>query len=144
MSHLATLGALFAICAVALAATCGSQPDRSTPAGTAQRLYEAIADWDTSEIVDLACPQIRDEVESGLSLGSVLFGLGGVLGLGVPSGKLRDMSYTVASETTSDATVIVNGRILYGAPYGSMSIDDQPVVLAKDGGRWCVADDGAL
>src|SRR5437899_12247683 len=92
------------ICALIVAAlavggaTCHSS-DNNTPQVTAEKLYGAVADRDTAEIMLLMCPEVKDQVSSGLLLGSAFLGLGGVFGLGTPHGKLRDMQYNVIAQT---------------------------------------------
>lgn len=117
---------------------CASSTSAGTPEATARTMYQAIADWDTAKIASLSCEGARTDVESGLSLGSALFGLGSTLGLGTPKGELKDMQYRVVSKAPASATVTVDGRILYGAPYGSFEIGNQSVELAKEGDHWCV------
>jgi len=118
-------------------------PDRSTPQGATQLLYEAIADWDTAEVADLTCPEAREDVQAGLFLGSAVFGLSSYIGLGTPHGKLRGMSYAVTQQSASSATVMVNGRLLYGEPFGSVKLDGTRVDLRKEGAAWCIASGGA-
>jgi hypothetical protein len=116
-------------------AACSDGKDDASTAAV-ENLYVALAEWDTARIQELTCEDERATVESALRLGSNIFGIGSGQGFGV-QGELRDMTFTQVEAQDDQAQIAVSGRILYGAPLGSIAVDDL-VTVHRNGGVWCV------
>jgi len=96
--------------------TAGTAEDDSpnSPRGVVANFYLRLERFDTAGMLQLVCPEIRDETESGLSMLQSMLGLGSVLGVGATNWDIVDFDAEVISEQGDYAKVQVVGRLLAG------------------------------